>query len=161
MAAPRRVLFLCTGNSARSIMAEALLAHYGRGRFEAFSAGSHPRGVVHPEAVAQLRRAGLSATGLRSKSWNEFAGPGAPRMDIVITVCDRAAAESCPVWPGAPAGAHWGVDDPGHVPEPEQPAAFARAYGELEERVKKLVALPVDSLADADLRERLRDIGRA
>jgi arsenate reductase (thioredoxin) len=159
--AERRVLFLCTGNSSRSILAEALLTHLGQGRFRAFSAGSHPRGVVHPQALAQLRRVGLPGEGFRSKSWDEFAAPGAPRMDIVITVCDSAARESCPVWPGAPVAAHWGVDDPGDVPPAEQPAAFERTYRELEARVRKLVALPIDSLSDDALRNHLREIASA
>lgn len=155
----RRVLFLCTGNSARSIMAEALLNHLGRGRFRAFSAGSHPKGSVHPQALAQLRRAGLPAEGYRSKSWDEFGAPGAPPLDIVVTVCDRAAAESCPFWPGAPVKAHWGVDDPAAAPGEAQPAAFERAYRELEARVRRLVELPVEELDAAALRDRLREIG--
>lgn len=157
----RRILFLCTGNSARSIMAEALLNHLGQGRFRALSAGSHPKGTVHSEALAQLRRAGLPVEGLRSKSWDEFGGPAAPPVDIVITVCDRAAAESCPFWPGAPITAHWGVDDPAAVEGPQQSAAFERAYRELEGRVRRLVALPVESLDAAALKERLREIGRS
>jgi protein-tyrosine-phosphatase len=158
----RTVLFLCTGNSARSIMAEALLNHLGRGRFLAFSAGSHPKGSVHPQALAQLRREGLPVKGLRSKSWEEFAGAGAPRLDIVITVCDRAAAEECPYWPGAPVTAHWGIDDPAAVegaPE-EQARAFKRAYRELERRVRRLVELPIDALDQAGLRHRLRELAR-
>jgi protein-tyrosine-phosphatase len=156
-----RVLFLCTGNSARSIMAEALLNTLGRGRVHAFSAGSHPKGTVHPQALAQLRRESLPAEGYRSKSWDEFGGPRAAPMDVVITVCDRAAAESCPFWPGAPVTAHWGVDDPAAAPETEQPAAFARAYRELEKRVRKLVELPIDMLDAATLRDRLREAGQA
>jgi protein-tyrosine-phosphatase len=156
-----RVLFLCTGNSARSIMAEALLNTLGQGRFRAFSAGSHPKGTVHPQAIAQLRREGLPAEGYRSKSWDEFGGPKTTPMDIVITVCDRAAAESCPFWPGAPTSAHWGVDDPAEAPEAEQPAAFARAYRELEKRIRKLVELPIDMLDAATLRDRLREAGQA
>jgi len=140
-------------------MAEALLNHLGQGRFRAFSAGSHPKGTVHPEALARLRRAGLPADGYRSKSWDEFGAPGAPPLDIVITVCDRAAAESCPYWPGTPMTAHWGVDDPAATLGEAQPAAFDRAYRELEARVRRLVELPVDSLDAATLRDRLREIG--
>jgi arsenate reductase len=151
---------VCTGNSARSILAEALLNQLGQGRFRAFSAGSHPKGAVHPEALAQLRRAGLPAEGFRSKSWDEFAAPEAPPMDIVITVCDRAAGESCPFWPGAPIRGHWGVDDPARVEGPQQPAAFERAYRELEERVRQLVALPIEGLDAAALSERVRQIGQ-
>ena len=156
-----RVLFLCTGNSARSIMAEALLNTLGQGRFKAFSAGSHPKGAVHPQALAQLRSEGLPAEGYRSKSWDDFGGKAAAPVDIVITVCDRAAAESCPFWPGAPVSAHWGVDDPAAAPEAEQPAAFARAYRELESRIRRLVELPIDMLDAATLRDRLREAGQA
>ncbi|HEY7511981.1 MAG TPA: arsenate reductase ArsC [Vicinamibacteria bacterium] len=159
-AAVRRVLFLCTGNSARSIMAEALLNHLGGGRWRAASAGSHPKGTVHPQALALLRGKGLPVDGLRSKSWDEFAGPAAEPVDVVITVCDRAAAEECPYWPGAPVRAHWGVDDPAAAPPVEQPRAFERAYAELESRVRRLVALPVESLDGPALRERLAAIGR-
>jgi arsenate reductase (thioredoxin) len=145
----RRVLFLCTGNSARSIMAEALLNRLGQGRFRAFSAGSQPKGTVHPQALAQLRREGLPTDGFRSKSWDEFAGPEATPMDLVVTVCDRAAAESCPFWPGAPARAHWSVEDPAAVegPPEAQARAFERAYHDLEQRIRKLVAAP-DPLAN-------------
>ena len=147
MVAERRVLFLCTGNSARSIMAEALLNRLGAGRFRAFSAGSQPKGAVHPQALAQLRREGMPTDGFRSKSWDEFAGPQAAPMDLVVTVCDRAAAESCPFWPGAPARAHWSVDDPAAVegPPEAQARAFERAYRDLEQRIRTLV----DSYPDA------------
>jgi arsenate reductase len=140
--APTRVLFVCTGNSARSILAEALLNHHGQGRFRAWSAGSHPRGAVHPLALRVLERAGLSTAGLRSKSWDEFAGERAPRLDRVFTVCGNAAAEACPVYPGHPTTGHWPIDDPAAVEgdEAARLAAFERAFGELETRVKALVA---------------------
>jgi arsenate reductase (thioredoxin) len=155
-----RILFLCTGNSARSILAEALVNARGAGRFEAVSAGSHPKGAVHPEALALLRRKGLPTGGLRSKAWDEFAVPGAAPVDVVITVCDRAAAEQCPYWPGAPVTAHWGLDDPAAAAPADQPAAFERTYGELESRVRRLLTLPVESLDGATLRARLSEIGR-
>ena len=135
------VLFLCTGNSARSIMAEALLAQLGRGRVLAHSAGSQPRGQVHPLALRALREGGVSVSGLRSKSWDEFSKKGAPPMDLVITVCDQAAAEPCPVWPGAPLRAHWGLPDPAedaNTPE-EQLQAFRRTFRMLEHRVRALL----------------------
>jgi protein-tyrosine-phosphatase len=142
------VLFLCTGNSARSIMAECALNRMGAERFRGFSAGSHPRGLVHPLALELLRRRGYETSGLRSKSWNEFAGPQAPRLDFVITVCAGAAGEVCPVWPGRPATAHWSIEDPAACAGPveRQHEAFERAYVELESRIVRLVALPVESL---------------
>ena len=140
--APVHVLFVCTGNSARSILAEALLNHHGRGRFRAFSAGSHPRGTVHPLALRLLERAGLPTQGLRSKSWDEFAGAHAPRLDHVVTVCGNAAAEACPVFPGHPTTAHWPIDDPAAVEgdEAERLRAFERAFADIESRVKALSA---------------------
>ena len=146
-AEPARALFVCTGNSARSIMAEALLNHHGQGRFRAWSAGSHPKGAVHPLALRVLERAGLPTDGLRSKSWDEFAGERAPRLDHVFTVCGHAAAEACPLYPGQPSTAHWPIDDPAAVEgdEPTRLAAFERAFGELEARVKALVASPTGS----------------
>lgn len=152
------VLFLCTGNSARSILAEMLLNLRGAGRFRAYSAGSRPKGEVHPLAIRTLREAGVRARGARSKSWDEFGGPDAPSMDFVITVCGNAANETCPTWPGHPATAHWGVDDPAAVegPEEERRRAFRRAYDELDARVRMLVELPLESLdrrtAEAEVR---------
>jgi arsenate reductase (thioredoxin) len=159
---PYNVLFLCTGNSARSIMAEALLNHWGQGRFRAFSAGSHPKGAVHPLTLETLERTHLPAAGARSKSWDEFSQPGAPMLDFIFTVCANAAKESCPYWPGRPMTAHWGVDDPAAVegtPE-ERRRAFQRALRELEARIKLFISLPFESLDQMALQERLRDIGR-
>ncbi len=133
-------LFLCTGNSARSIMAEALLDHLGGGHFRAFSAGSHPRGAVHPLALETLRRHGVRADGFRSKSWDEFARPGAAALDHIITVCDNAAQEACPLWPGRPATAHWSIADPAAVTGPGAPGAFETAYRDLESRIRGLIA---------------------
>jgi arsenate reductase len=159
---PYNVLFLCTGNSARSIMAEALLNHWGGGRFRAFSAGSRPRGEVHPLTLETLERMRLPRDGARSKSWNEFSGPEAPKLDFVFTVCGNAANEQCPYWPGHPMTTHWGVDDPAAVegtPE-EQRRAFQRALRELEARIKLFVSLPIESLDQKPLREKLEEIGR-
>jgi protein-tyrosine-phosphatase len=159
---PHTVLFLCTGNSARSIMAEALLNHRGRGRFRAFSAGSQPKGRVHPLTLEVLERAQLPTEGARSKSWNEFSGPGAPKLDFVFTVCGNAAQEQCPYWPGRPLTAHWGVDDPAAVDGTleEQRRAFQRALRELDARITLFAGLPIESLDEAALQERLREIGR-
>lgn len=159
---PYNVLFLCTGNSARSILAEALLNYRGRGRFRALSAGSHPKGEVHPLTLEVLEGAQLPSEGLRSKSWNEFSGPGAPRLDFVFTVCGKAAEEQCPYWPGHPMTAHWGVDDPAAVAgsREEQLRAFSRALTEMDARIRLLVGLPIESLAKPALLERLREIGR-
>lgn len=157
------VLFLCTGNSARSILAEQLLNHWGRGRFRAFSAGSYPKGQVHPIALAFLEHVKLPTEGLRSKSWDEFAQPGAPHLHFVFTVCDNAAGEVCPVWPGHPVSAHWGIADPAAVEgsDAERWQAFRNAFHELENRIKVFVSLPLESLDRAQLRERLDAIGKA
>ena len=157
---PYAVLFLCTGNSARSIMAEAMANHLGRGRFRAFSAGSHPNGQVNPWAIATLRRAGMPTEGLRSKSWDEFAAPNAVPLDFIITVCDNAAAEMCPVWPGMPATAHWGVPDPAGVSgnDEEKRAAFREAMTTLRRRIELLMALPLDKLDRLSIQEKLRQI---
>lgn len=134
------VLFLCTGNSARSILAEAILNKEGQGRFRAFSAGSNPKGKVHPAALALLDRLGLPTEGYRSKSWDEFAGPGAPPISFVVTVCDNAAAEVCPVWPGKPVKAHWSIPDPADVKGPGQSQAFRDTYDALHERISAFLA---------------------
>jgi protein-tyrosine-phosphatase len=155
------VLFLCTGNSARSIMAECALNRWGKGRFRGFSAGSHPRGQVHPMTFALLAELGYETAGLHSKSWEEFARPGAPAIDFVLTVCDQAAAEPCPLWPGGPIAAHWGVPDPAAFAgdEQEQRRLFQAVYLKLENRVKRLASLPMDSLGPDELKRRLREIG--
>jgi arsenate reductase (thioredoxin) len=142
------VLFLCTGNSARSILAEVLIEHWGKGRFRGFSAGSFPRGTVHPLALDLLERLHLRTTGLRSKSWDEFADDHASAMDFVFTVCDQAAGEVCPIWPGNPITAHWGVPDPAAVEgtKAERVQAFRDASRQLETRIKLFVALPIDKL---------------
>jgi arsenate reductase len=156
------VLFLCTGNSARSILAEALLNRFGQGRFQAFSAGSHPKGQVHPLALRLLHERGIPTDGLRSKSWEEFAAAGARAMDLIVTVCDNAAGEVCPVWPGQPTTAHWGVQDPAAVEgtETERMRAFEWAAKELEKRIHLLTALPLDQSDRSNLKERLERIGR-
>ncbi|WP_257386288.1 arsenate reductase ArsC [Tahibacter caeni] len=157
-----RVLYLCTGNSARSILAEALTHRLARGRFEAYSAGSNPRGEVHPMTLALLRSVGLPTDGLRSKSWNEFAAPEAPAMDFIITVCDRAAGEPCPVWPGHPVTGHWSIPDPAAVDGPllVRQAAFRDAMYVLKQRISLLTELKADSLDRMALRVRLGDIAR-
>ena len=154
------VLFLCTGNTARSIMAEALLNHLGSGRFRAFSAGSFPKGQVHPLSLKQLAAAGIHAEGLRSKSWDEFSAPGAPELDFVFTVCDNAAGEICPVWPGQPVTAHWGITDPADFGPDQQPEAFAAAFHALKRRIDLFLALPLESIDEMSLRRRLQDIGK-
>ena len=155
------VLFLCTGNSARSILAEALLNHWGKGRFRGFSAGSFPKGEVHTLAIELLQRTNLPTEGLRSKSWDEFAAPDAPPIDFVITVCDNAAGEACPVWPGKPMTAHWGVADPAAVEgDTQQGVAFRKALAELEARIKLFVNIPVESLNRLALQQAVRSIGQ-
>ena len=156
------VLFLCTGNSARSILAECLLRELGKGGFNAFSAGSFPKGEVHPLALGLLREQGFATEGLRSKSWNEFAAPGAPAMDFVFTVCDQAAGEVCPVWPGQPVTAHWGIPDPaaGDSSEAERMLAFREAFRSLERRLKIFVSLPINQLDRITLTRRVEAIGR-
>jgi arsenate reductase len=164
MSAPTyNVLFLCTGNSARSILAEAILNDAGRGRFHGFSAGSHPKGEVHPLALDQLRQAGLPVEGFRSKSWSEFAVPGAPVMDFVFTVCDSAAGEACPVWPGRPMTTHWGIPDPAGFEgtKAEKQRAFLNAYLQLQGRIQLFLALPLEGLDRLSLRQRLIDIGQS
>jgi arsenate reductase len=153
------VLFLCTGNSARSIMAEGLLNKYGNGRFHAFSAGSHPTGQVNPLALERLELEGITLADARSKSWDEFARPDAPVLDFVITVCDNAANEVCPVWPGHPITAHWGVFDPAAAEEKEKRIAFAKAFAILERRVALFTSLPIASLERMALERQVRDIG--
>lgn len=161
-ARPYHVLFLCTGNSARSILAESLLNQSGEGRFRAFSAGSYPKGAVHPLALELLKKEGLPITNLRSKSWDEYAAPGAPPIDFIFTVCDNAAGEACPVWPGKPTSAHWGIPDPaaveGSVRERRQ--AFRSAFDSLAARIERFIALPVETLAPKELKDALQEIGR-
>ena len=156
------VLFLCTGNSARSILAEAILAREGMGRFNAYSAGSQPAGEVNPNALVLLRKLNHDVSGFRSKDWNEFAGDDAPRMDFVFTVCDNAANEVCPVWPGQPISAHWGIPDPAAATgtQSEVAASFADAYRMLTNRISIFVNLPIVSLDRLALRARLDDIGK-
>ena len=160
---PYNVLFLCTGNSARSILAESLLNALGKGRFRGFSAGSFPKGQVHPLALELLKRMNLPSEGLRSKSWDEFATPDAPALDFIFTVCDNAAGEVCPIWPGKPMTAHWGIADPAAVEGSDLDKAFAfrKAVKELETRIKLFVALPIESLDAPTLREKLRSIGHS
>ena len=158
---PFNVLILCTGNSARSIMGEGLINNRGRGHLNGFSAGSFPKGQVHPLALAELAAAGLSTDGYRSKSWDEFVAPGAPVMDFVFTVCDQAAGEVCPIWPGNPVTAHWGVNDPAAVEgsEIEKKAAFHRAFRELDNRIKVFASLPLRSLDRMARQAEARRIG--
>lgn len=153
------VLFLCTGNSARSILAEALLNRMGQGRFRAYSAGSFPKGKVHAQALALLDELGFETEGLRSKSWDEFSGPDAPKLDFIFTVCDNAAGETCPVWPGKPMTAHWGIEDPAAVEGPGQREAFERALHYLSNRISLFLALPHESIDEMAMARRLKEIG--
>jgi arsenate reductase (thioredoxin) len=159
---PFNVLFLCTGNSARSIMAEAILNRLGAGKFRAYSAGSQPRGQVHPETIRLLQGLGYDTSGFRSKSWNEFARPGAPSLDFAFTVCDNAAGETCPVWPGQPMTAHWGVPDPAEAKgtEAEVALAFKDAYRMLHQRIAIFTALPLRTLDSLTIQNKLKEIGR-
>jgi arsenate reductase len=162
MTHPFNVLFLCTGNSARSILAESILRKDGAGRFVAYSAGSHPKGAVNPMALEVLAEFGYPTDGLRSKSWNEYAVADAPRMDFVFTVCDQAAGEACPVWPGQPVTAHWGIEDPAQETRSEiwKRAAFTTAFRYMKNRISAFIALPLDSLERSSLTASLDGIGQ-
>ena len=162
MRKPYNILVLCTGNSARSIMGEALFNTMGAGRFQAYSAGSHPCGKVNPFAIEQVRALGYPVEGLRSKSWDEFAQPGAPEMDFVVTVCDKAAGEICPLWPGQPVTAHWGFPDPVAVEgtDEEKRAAFAQTLRQIQRRVQLFLSLPLETLDRMAIESRMRAIGK-
>jgi arsenate reductase (thioredoxin) len=157
------VLFLCTGNSARSVIAEAILNKVGAGRFRAFSAGSQPKGRVNPHTLTLLRGIGYDVSGFRSKSWEEFARPGAPPLDFIFTVCDNAAGEACPVWPGKPMTAHWGIPDPAEATgtDAQIGQAFSEAYRMLNQRIGIFTSLPISQLDSLTLQNRLREIGRS
>ena len=159
---PLNVLFLCTGNSARSVLAECILNRLGAGKFRAFSAGSHTAGKINPLALNLLRKTNYDVSGLRSKSWDEFAAPGAPKLDFVFTVCDDAAAETCPIWPGQPMSAHWGLPDPvkAQGSEAERTLAFADTMRMLTQRIGIFVSLPLDKLSKLSLQKQLDEIGR-
>lgn len=159
---PYNVLFLCTGNSARSILAESYLNSIGAGRFRAYSAGSHPTGKVNPFALDLLERNRIPTTGLRSKAWDEFAKAGAPQMDLIVTICDQAAGESCPVWPGKPITAHWGIEDPAAAigDDDAKRAAFVRAFATLQKRIALLVSLRLEALDPLAMEQRLEQIGK-
>ncbi|NBN64838.1 arsenate reductase ArsC [Microvirga tunisiensis] len=162
MSSTYNVLFLCTGNSARSILAEAILIAEGKGRFRSFSAGSQPKGEVHPMSLALLQKLGHDTSFARSKSWDEFAVEGGPKMDFVFTVCDSAAAEACPVWPGQPMTAHWGVPDPAAATgsEADRMLAFSEAYRMLRNRITLFTSLPIETLDGLSLKQKLADIGK-
>ena len=155
------VLFLCTGNSARSVLAETILNHMGKGRFKAYSAGSHPNGQVNPYAIKYLQQQGLPTEGLRSKSWDEFAGADAPHFDFIITVCDNAAGEVCPIWPGKPTSGHWGIEDPAAVEgtDAEKLAAFSHAFTLMNRRISLLTNLPDAKLEAQAIKQELQQIG--
>ncbi len=163
MTKPLNALFLCTGNSARSILAEAYLNSAGKGKFKAYSAGSHPGGKVNPFALELLAKNRIDTAGLRSKSWDEFAVPGVPELDFVLTVCDNAAGEACPFWPGQPVTAHWGVEDPAAVvgSDEEKRRAFLKAFTTLSARINFLLALPLDKLSRQALKSKLDEIGKS
>lgn len=154
------VLFLCTGNSARSILAESILNHDGAGRFNAYSAGSFPKGKVHPRALEVLKSLGFPHAGLRSKSWDEFTAPDAPQFDFIFTVCDNAAGETCPIWPGHPMTAHWGIEDPAAVEGDGQRDAFVQSLRYLRRRIELFLALPLSTIDEMALKTRLNEIGR-
>ena len=154
------ILILCTGNSARSVMAEGLLNHLGQGRVVAYSAGSHPAGKVHPMAIQQLHSIAYDTQSMSSKSWHVFAQPDAPVMDMVITVCDNAANEVCPIWPGVPVQGHWGFSDPAAVQGEGQAAAFADIFAQIRQRVSALLALPLERMSSAELKHALQQIGQ-
>ena len=156
------VLFLCTGNSARSILAEAILNHTGKGRFRAYSAGSHPGGKVNPFATELLAKQGLAVADLRSKNWDEFAVPGAPHLDFVFTVCDNAAGEVCPIWPGQPMTAHWGIEDPAAIEgsDADKRKAFTKAFAEMNRRISLFTSLPIAKLDAMAIKRELDQIGR-
>lgn len=160
---PFNVLFLCTGNTARSVLAEAILQKDGAGKFNAFSAGSHPKGVVNPFSLTTLKAYGYPTEGFRSKSWDEFAVAGAPQMDFVFTVCDSAAGETCPIWPGHPMTAHWGIDDPAAVEGTaiDKERAFATAFKAMRNRIQAFIALPIASLDRMSLQNKLTNIGKS
>ena len=162
MQRPYNILVLCTGNSARSIMGEALFNTLGAGRFKAYSAGSHPSGRVNPFAIEQVRALGYPVDGLRSKSWDEFALPGAPQMDFIVTVCDNAAGEVCPIWPGHPITAHWGFADPAAVEGSDEvkSAAFAQTLRQIRNRVQLFLSLPLETLDRLAIENRMREIGK-
>lgn len=159
---PYNILFLCTGNSARSILAEAIMNRAGRGRFKAWSAGSHPKGQVHPQALKLLQTLNYPMEGLRSKSWDGFEAPGAPHFDFIVTVCDNAAGEVCPIWPGKPVRAHWGIPDPAAVEgsPSEVSLAFTEAYRQLSNRIALFLALPIAKLDGLSIKRRMDEIGQ-
>ncbi len=157
----RNVLFVCTANSARSVLGEAILRHLGQGDYATFSAGSTPRGMINPDALTCLERHGLPTEGFRSKSWEEFSGADAPKMDLIVTVCDSAAGEACPIWPGHPMVVHWGIPDPASVDgnDAERGAAFDLAYERMQRRIERFLSLPDDALSSSDAKSKISAIG--